>query len=149
MERIIEINSDSDKKLMDQIVNYEKNVFGEGSIGKWNISPFAKYGKIFVLMNNDDIVSVAEVLNSFDDVTAYIYGFFTVEKYRGMGKGSKLLSYVSDYLEKKGKRKVELTVQVNNENAIKLYKKHKFMVEKILPDEYGDGNERFLMIKKI
>lgn len=147
MYKIIELKNDKDKVIMNKIVSYEDKIFGEGSIGKWNISPFSKYGKIFVLMDRDEIISVVEILNSFQENTAYIYGFFTVEKYMNKGFGSKLLDYTLNYLKTIGKERVELTVQINNIHAINLYEKYNFKKEKILLDEYGDGNKRFLMVK--
>lgn len=41
---------DKDHKLFDEIVEHEDKVFGEGSVGKWNIKPFAKYGKVFTVL---------------------------------------------------------------------------------------------------
>ena len=47
---IRELFHDKDNKLFDEIVEHEDKVFGEGSVGKWNIKPFAKYGKVFTVL---------------------------------------------------------------------------------------------------
>ena len=47
---IRELSHDKDNKLFDEIVEHEDKVFGEGSVGKWNIKPFAKYGKVFTVL---------------------------------------------------------------------------------------------------
>ena len=47
---IRELSHDKDNKLFDEIVEHEDKVFGEGSVGKWNIKPFAKYGKVFAVL---------------------------------------------------------------------------------------------------
>lgn len=47
---IRELSNDKDDKLFDEIVEHEDKVFGEGSVGKWNIKPFAKYGKVFTVL---------------------------------------------------------------------------------------------------
>ena len=47
---IRELSHDKDNKLFDEIVEHEDKVFGEGSVGKWNIKPFAKYGKVFIVL---------------------------------------------------------------------------------------------------
>ena len=88
-----------DQKLFNEIVEHENKVFGEGSVGKWNIKPFAKYGKVFVVLKkgvnyfnqknfkekensetfnrvekstaSEELVSVIEVLRGFDVETAY------------------------------------------------------------------------------
>ena len=47
---IRELNHSKDQKLFDEIVEHEDKVFGDGSVGKWNIKPFAKYGKVFAVV---------------------------------------------------------------------------------------------------
>ena len=47
---IRELSHDKDNKLFEEIVEHEDKVFGEGSVGKWNIKPFAKYGKVFTVL---------------------------------------------------------------------------------------------------
>ena len=37
---IRELSHDKDNKLFDEIVEHEDKVFGEGSVGKWNIKHF-------------------------------------------------------------------------------------------------------------
>ena len=37
---IKEINAKEDLKLMDDIVRHENEVFGDASVGRWNIKPF-------------------------------------------------------------------------------------------------------------
>lgn len=143
---IKELNSKIDEKILLDIVKYEDKIFGEGSIGLWNIKPFSKYGKIFgMLTENSEIISVIEVLSSFDREKVYIYGLFTVEKYENKGYASELLDYVLKYLKKQGVKYVELTVDIKNKFAIKLYENKRFRIVEILENEYGDGNERYLM----
>ena len=48
--QIRELNYKKDIGLFDEIVEHENRVFGEGSVGKWNIKPFTKYGKVFVVV---------------------------------------------------------------------------------------------------
>ena len=50
---IRELSHDKDNKLFDEIVEHEDKVFGEGSVGKWNIKPFAKYGKVFTVLKKE------------------------------------------------------------------------------------------------
>ena len=50
---IRELSHDKDNKLFDEIVEHEDKVFGEGSVGKWNIKPFAKYGKVFAVVKKE------------------------------------------------------------------------------------------------
>ena len=162
-----------DQKLFNEIVEHENKVFGEGSVGKWNIKPFAKYGKVFVVLKkgvncfnqknfkekensetfnrvekstaSEELVSVIEVLRGFDVETAYIYGVSTVTEYERKGHAEKLLNYVMDYLMKHDIFTVELTVAIDNEGAKNLYRKAGFVIVEKLENEYGENTDRYLM----
>lgn len=144
---IKKLDSKRDSKILFDIVKYEDEIFGDGSVGKWNIKPFAKYGKVFAqfAQETDEIISVIEVLSSFDRKKAYLYGVFTVEKYCSKGYGKKILQYVLEDLKKENIKEVELTVSPENEIAIKLYEKFGFKIKEKLENEYGEGNNRYLM----
>ena len=165
--QIRELNYKRDIKLFDEIIEHEDKVFGEGSIGKWNIKPFTKYGKVFVVVkklknfeNNEEgkcndsayenkideeLVSVIEILRGFDYKIAYIYGISTVTEYEGQGHATRLFGYVMDYLLKQDISIVELTVGVNNEAAKKVYRKAGFKIVEKLESEYGENIDRYLM----
>ena len=165
--QIRELNYKKDMKLFDEIVEHENRVFGEGSVGKWNIKPFTKYGKVFVVVkkpknlennrevkcNNstyenkidEELVSVIEILRGFDYKIAYIYGVSTVTGYEGQGHATRLFDYVMDYLLKQDISIVELTVGVNNEAAKKVYRKAGFTIVEKLESEYGENIDRDLM----
>ena len=162
-----------DQKLFNEIVEHENKVFGEGSVGKWNIKPFAKYGKVFVVLKkgvnyfnqknfkekensetfnrvekstaSEELVSVIEVLRGFDMRTAYLYGVSTVPEYERQGHAGKLLAYVMDYLIRHDISTVELTVGIDNEAAKNLYKKAGFVIAEKLENEYGENIDRYLM----
>ena len=161
-----------DQKLFNEIVEHENKVFGEGSVGKWNIKPFAKYGKVFAVVkktirycNEDDceeeksvkdlskcgntsteeLVSVIEILRGFDVKIAYLYGVSTVTEYERQGHAGKLLAYVMDYLMKHDIFTVELTVAIDNEGAKNLYRKAGFVIVEKLENEYGENTDRYLM----
>ena len=164
---IRELSHDKDNKLFDEIVEHEDKVFGEGSVGKWNIKPFTKYGKVFVVVkkpknlennrevkcNNttyenkidEELVSVIEILRGFDYKIAYIYGVSTVTGYEGQGHATRLFDHVMDYLLKQDISIVELTVGVNNEAAKKVYRKAGFTIVEKLESEYGENIDRYLM----
>lgn len=149
MTYIKEINPKLDNELMFKIVKYEddEKVFGNASIGNFNISPISKYGKTYVMLNkeNDEIISVIEIMSSFNKKLAYIYGLSVSPKYRGQKYATKMLDYAINELENKYKISIiELTVDENNIKAQNLYKKFGFENVEILKNEYGDNVKRFL-----
>lgn len=146
---IKEIDPKIDNELMFKIVKYEddEDVFGKASVGNFNISPISKYGKTFVMLNkeNDEIVSVVEVMSSFNKNLAYIYGLSVSPKYRGKRYAEKMLSHVINELESKYKITIiELTVDETNIIAQNLYKKFDFESVEVLENEYGDNVKRYL-----
>jgi ribosomal-protein-alanine N-acetyltransferase len=70
-------------------------------------------------------------------------------KWRREGIGSKLLSQTEEKLRKAGCRTVLLETGVDNESAIRFYKKHGYSVLRTLPRYYLDSLDAFLMGKKL
>lgn len=131
-----------EKEYIDDIVNYEIEVFGDGGIGRWTIMPFIRYGKIYVLLENNEVVSTVEIMRKFDTKEAYIYGFFTKEKFSKKGYGSILLEFTINEMKKSKIKVISLTVDPKNEKAKNLYRKHGFIEKEILEEEYGAGEDR-------
>lgn len=148
MEYIKILDPKKDNKLMFDIVKYEddKKIFGEASIGNYNISPISKYGRTYVMLDdkNDDILSVIEVMASFNNI-AYIYGVSVNYNYRRKGYAKKMLEYVISDLEKMNISIIELTVDFDNIAARKLYESFNFYEAEVLENEYGDNKKRYLM----
>ena len=144
--KILDAKKDSD--LLFKIVEHENEVFGEATVGNWNIKPFTKYGKVFAMLSNDEneeLVSVIEVLSSFDREVAYVYGVSTVPKFQKHGYARILLQFVMETLKEMKIKKIELTVDMDNFIAKRIYEKLGFEIVGNLDNEYGDNIERYLM----
>jgi ribosomal protein S18 acetylase RimI-like enzyme len=61
--------------------------------------------------------------------TVYLGGFAINSSHKGQGIGTQILNHIKDDAKSKGIKRIELTVSVNNEHAIKLYKKSGFEIE--------------------
>ncbi|CAM3248313.1 GNAT family N-acetyltransferase [Streptobacillus ratti] len=133
-----------DEDILYSIVKLEDIVFEGASIGNYNIKPMAKYGRVYALLKGKEIISVIEVMSSFDREIAYIYGLFTNTKYQNQGMGHKILSLVLEELKKIGIKKVQLTTGIDNIRANKLYLDFNFYIKELLEDEYKDGEKRYL-----
>ncbi|WP_156299337.1 GNAT family N-acetyltransferase [Streptobacillus canis] len=133
-----------DEHILYSIVELEDIIFEGASIGNYNIKPMAKYGRVYALLNGKEIVSIIEVMSSFDREMAYIYGLFTNTKYQNQGMAHRILGLVLDDLKKEGIKKVQLTTGTQNVKANKLYLDYNFYVKELLKDEYKDGEERYL-----
>ncbi len=68
---------------------------------------------------------------------------------RGQGLGKKLMEKCLDALEQAGVRRVHLTVAPANKVAIELYSQLGFASSGVMPDYFGPGEHRLLMIKPL
>ncbi|WP_068268125.1 GNAT family N-acetyltransferase [Caviibacter abscessus] len=143
------LDAKKDRDVLYRIYKYENEVFGESGVGRYNISPFTKYGKTFAIYNDVDIISVVEIIFSKNHDMAYIYGVSTNEKYRFKGYATKLLNFAINNLKNDNIKYVELTVETKNEIANKLYAKMGFKNIECLENEYFDDNPRYLLRKEL
>ena len=95
--------------------------------------------------DKDELMSVIEVLSSFDRESAYVYGVSTVPKFQKNGYAKILLQFVMKTLKEMGIKKIELTVDMDNFTAKRIYEKLGFEIADNLDNEYGDNVERYLM----
>ena len=72
-----------------------------------------------------------------------------LSKWRREGVGSKLLSQAEEKLRQEGCRTVLLETGVDNDSAIRFYKKHGYSVLRTLPRYYLESLDAFLMGKKL
>ena len=70
-------------------------------------------------------------------------------KWQRTGIGSKLLTQTEQKLRDEGCRTVLLETGVDNDSAIRFYKKHGYSVMRTLPRYYLDSLDAFLMGKKL
>ncbi len=147
MIKIVEKNN---KKYIEEIIELEKKVFGEnGAIDIWNLKPYVKYGRVFVYLERDKVVAVAEIMKSWQEDKVYLYGLCVDVDYRGQGIGNKFMLDIFRYLKVENIKLVELTVAPENVEAIKLYEKIGFERKEFLENEYGEDKNRYLYMKKI
>lgn len=147
---MIKIVEKSDNKYIEEILELEKKVFGEnGAIDIWNLKPYVKYGRVFVYLERDKVVAVAEIMKTWQEDKVYLYGLCVDTDFRGQGIGNKFMLDIFDYLKEKKIKLVELTVAPENVGAMKLYEKIGFERKEFLENEYGENKNRYLYIKKI
>ncbi len=147
---MIKIVEKSDNKYIEEILELEKKVFGEnGAIDIWNLKPYVKYGRVFVYLERDKVVAVAEIMKTWQEDKVYLYGLCVDVDYRGQGIGNKFMLDIFRYLKVENIKLVELTVAPENVEAIKLYEKIGFERKEFLENEYGEDKNRYLYMKKI
>jgi len=69
--------------------------------------------------------------------------------FRGRGLGKRLLEYALEYCRGLGAERVELEVRTGNDAAIALYQKYGFEIRELVPCYYSNGEDAFVMVKKL
>jgi ribosomal-protein-alanine N-acetyltransferase len=69
--------------------------------------------------------------------------------FRNQGLGKRLLEYALDHSRKLGAERVELEVRTGNDAAITLYQKYGFEIRELFSGYYSNGEDAFLMVKKL
>ncbi|MHA1783768.1 MAG: GNAT family N-acetyltransferase [Candidatus Helarchaeota archaeon] len=123
MDKIIEIYVNTFKDLTADNIEYKTNKF------KKDVKRFTKQdipGDILVAIRDKKIVGFA----SFIKKGHWYFGpFAVIPEFRKKGIGKELLKTSLNMMKGKGGGKIRLTVQKDNEMAIKLYKKNAFKVK--------------------
>lgn len=101
-------------------------------------NPFAKY---LVLKENNEIIGYIYYSDIYE--RAEINQIEIIEKYRHQQKGTKLLKYFLDFINKD----VTLEVKVDNISALRLYEKCGF-AKKAIRKGYYNGIDGILMERK-
>ena len=149
---IVEIKN-FDNKLIARVKELEnKNLGSEASINEWIIPVIIRYGKLAVVQKADDgeIIGVWELIKNWDDnQSAFVHSFYIDREFREQGVGKIFLSKIISMLKAENLKTIELTVDPENEAALKLYKEYGFTVIDLRKDEYGSGVDRCLMRLKL
>lgn len=80
-------------------------------------------------------------ISAIDTPNGFLYDFEVEKKYRGKGYGKRILKYIL-----KNYKVTDLTVTVDNEIAINLYKKCGFKIKKKIHDDINK-TENYWMVK--
>lgn len=140
---IKEINI-NDKEIIEKVESTFPTFFSKNDIfSDFNQNAFTKY---FIYMEKSNIIGV---VNYYDLYERFELSYIEVlEEYRNNRIGSKLLEKLIEIGLEKGIDNITLEVNVNNEYAIKLYKKYGFEVV-AMRKNYYDGVDGYLMERKM
>jgi len=78
-------------------------------------------------VNNNLVGLIAAYFNNYDTKAGFITNVSVIKEYQGYGIASKLLSNAIKYGKNNGFISLALEVNINNNSAIKLYKKYSFV----------------------
>nr|WP_307775696.1 GNAT family N-acetyltransferase [uncultured Cetobacterium sp.] len=147
--KVVEVTSEN-RDLIKKIYENEIESFGVmGGADMWMIMSFIRYGKLYVLLKDDELLAVAQFQKIMKENGVFLYGFSTVEKHRNKGYAKYLLKETEKRLKEINIESIYLTVDPNNEIAVNMYKKLGYKILEFQEDEYGEGIHRYLMYKRL
>jgi [ribosomal protein S18]-alanine N-acetyltransferase len=140
---------DFNLKLLHRMVEFGINIFGELGMDEWGLVPQIRHGNVYLLKEEDkkQIIGLAILMRDWENYrTAYLFDYAISDDFRGKGLGYEFLKIIAENLIEQDFNKINLTVDVDNEAAIKLYR-DKIGFESILykKNEYGEGHNRYVM----
>lgn len=130
------------------LAEIEREVFGQGGLfNEWLMVPMIRYGRVLVLLVEDEIAGSAQFMRKWDEKEAvYFYGVSLSTPYQGKGLGTYFLQEAFKLLKKDNIKRIILTVSPNNTRALYLYEeKLGFKRSRFEKDEYGPGEDRVVM----
>jgi ribosomal-protein-alanine N-acetyltransferase len=140
---------DYDLRLLKRVVKFGLDIFGELSMDEWGLVPQIRHGNVFVLKEGSQnrIIGLAILMRDWEDTEkAYLYDYAIAEDQRGHNLGYQFLKAIAINLVEQDFKKINLTVDVDNKAAIRLYKdKIGFEIKHHSKDEYGKGHDRYIM----
>ena len=127
--------------IVKALTRIEREAFAEGGMNEWFLSPFARYGKVFVLWVHgvDRPVGVAECMVIWDDPQCvHLFGFAIDKEWRCKGLGTRFFKRDLPRLTASWLRGVRADRFPENAAALKIYRdKLGFEAIGFHPDEYG------------
>ncbi|MBP2638566.1 MAG: GCN5-related N-acetyltransferase [Firmicutes bacterium] len=145
---MVELVAEIEPKLLERLVELEREAFGDGGMNEWHLVPVIRHGRVFVSKDNGIVVGEVQYMLDWDNPgLAYLIGVAVAGEVRGKGVGTTLLAESMQRLFDDKIDSVELTVEAGNVAAIKVYQdKLGFEVTDFRKNEYGPGQDRLVMV---
>lgn len=103
------------------------------------------------LVREAGVYGAAEFIRSFEDYShAHLFGFYVDEIFRARGAASMFIKLCEKRLaDAYSIKTVDLSVSEDNPRAVSFYKKNGYAQLKAVPDYYGPGRGRIIMVKTL
>lgn len=143
----VELLRDVDWPLLECLVQMEMEAFGMGGLNAWQLVPFIRHGRVFAVYEREEAVGLIQFMRDWENCRkAYLIGVSVAERMRGQGVGTLLIRNTLEQLKLEDINEIELTVDPENQAAIKVYRdKLGFTAKGKRSNEYGLGEDRLVM----
>ena len=103
--------------------------------------------ELYVLKENDEVIAYGDIWYMFENCD--LTNIAVKRDYRNKGYGSKMLKYLIKQAKRKGCEFMHLEVDVNNIEAINLYKKYNFETMRTRKAYYENGDDAYDMLRSL
>lgn len=137
-----------DPEIIQQVIEIEKAGFEDGGLhNEWLLVPFIRYGRVYIMEKDSQVIAAAQFMQKWDSISEiYFYGISVHPELRGKGVGTAFINEMLADLRKDGIKRVVLSVNPNNQRALKLYEnRFGFTKIELCKNEYGPGEHRYIM----
>jgi len=124
----------------------EQQAFGDKSFTIWAVEPLCRHGAAYLFEFDGNVVGHALLMKEWTNpASVYLASFAIDSHYRGRGLGRRSLRLLLDELRGQDIALATLTVDPVNQSACGLYRSEGFYVNKTVSDQYGPGEDRYVM----
>lgn len=138
-----------DPVTLVSLVGYGRSALGESALDEWMLPVVASCGLLCVGRVGEEIVGSAEIIRCIEDGDLYLEGFYIRPQYQRLGFGTELLAGVKEMLSRERFTRLLVTLSPENEAGMRLYEKNGFKEIDYLPDHYGPGRNRLLLVAEL
>ncbi|MCW4030458.1 MAG: GNAT family N-acetyltransferase [Candidatus Bathyarchaeota archaeon] len=135
-----------DKQHIEDLLKIDQTAFSKNLLNSWILVPYLHMGNVFGVYAQGSLKGFAIYLKSWDEPLVYLAELAIEKESQGKGYGYYLLFESLLQLKMGGVAKVGLTVDPNNERALRLYsERFGFKFVEFRKDEYGPGLDRLFL----
>lgn len=130
---------------IDKIIEIEKASFKQGAYSKRRLENLSKKHPSDFLVAKLADKTVGYVI-AYNKAGAIDFDSLAVDKkYRKLGIGKKLVSFMLNRFKKKGLKKASLEVRSSNKKAASFFQNLGFKITKVIKSYYRDGEDAYRM----
>ena len=143
-EIIIEVVEKPDPCVIKEIIDIEKESFGNGAVHEWVLAPFILCGKIIILKFNGKISGVSIFLKEFEKDSVFYFTLALLKEIRGKGIGKYFFEQSVNYIfsEYSEISRIRYTVDPDNKFNNDFFRRSGAVECDFFKDIYGPGIDR-------
>lgn len=125
----------------------DHEAFGPTGLREYDLALVARVGVLLMAEESGKLVGGCQLLRTVDDPgLLWVVGFYILPAFRHAGRGSAFFQEVLSRLPEWDARGLVLTVHPDNVTARRLYRRFGFLRVDSVPEFYGQGEERELLV---